>query len=59
MPLSYPPLKAVEVDGVKKWTAVCRACGQEVVQAPQMVKAAAEEARRAHGQETECTRARP
>lgn len=31
MPLSYPPLKAVEVDGVKKWTAVCRTCGQDVV----------------------------
>lgn len=56
MPLSYPPLKAVEVDGVKKWTAVCRTCGQDVVRVPQLVKAAAEEARGAHGHEAECTR---
>ncbi|WP_087132587.1 hypothetical protein [Microbacterium esteraromaticum] len=59
MPLSYPPLKAVDVDGVKKWTAVCRACGQDVVQVPQLVKAAVEQARRAHGHEAECTRAQP
>jgi len=57
MPLSYPPLKAIDVDGAKKWTATCRACGQDVVQTPQLVKAAAEEARRAHGYEAECRRA--
>ncbi|OIU88626.1 hypothetical protein [Microbacterium sp. AR7-10] len=56
MPLSYPPLRPVEVDGVKRWTATCRTCGQDVVTVPQIVKAAVDEARRAHGHEAHCTR---
>lgn len=57
MPLSFPPLRAVEVDGVKRWTATCRTCGQDVVRTPQIVKAAVEEMRRAHGPEAHCERA--
>lgn len=57
MPLSYPPLKAVLVDGEKRWTAQCRTCGQDVVERPQLVKAAVEDQRRAHGFEAHCTRA--
>lgn len=57
MPLSYPPMKPVVVDGVTKWTATCRTCRQPVVSTPQIVKAAVEEARRQHGFEADCTRA--
>lgn len=59
MPLSYPPMKAVTVDGVTKWTATCRTCQQPVVPVPQVVKAAVEEARRVHGFEADCTRTTP
>lgn len=57
MPLSYPPLRSVVVDGVTRWTATCRTCGQDVVKTPQIVKAAVEEMRRAHGREAHCKRA--
>lgn len=59
MPLSYPPLKAVEIDGEKRWTATCRTCGQTVVERPQLVKAAVDEQRRAHGFEADCLRRVP
>lgn len=58
MPLSYPPMKAVEFDGGKRWTATCRTCGQDVC-APQVVKAAADYSRRVHGHEAECQRRVP
>lgn len=57
MPLSYPPMKAIAVDGQKRWTATCRTCGQDVVSKPQVVKAAVDEMRRAHGFEADCRRA--
>lgn len=56
MPLSFPPLRAVDVDGVTKWQATCRTCGQDVCSRPQVVKAAVDEMRRAHGPEKTCTR---
>jgi hypothetical protein len=56
MPLSFPPFEQVDVDGVKKWNARCRTCGQWVCEQPQLVKAAVEETRRAHGPEKLCTR---
>ena len=54
--LSFPPLRAVEIGGVTKWTATCRTCGHDVVQCPQPVKAAVNEMRRAHGAEALCKR---
>lgn len=57
MPLSYPPIRPVTVDGVKRWTATCRTCGQDVVRAPQLAKTAVEDARRSHGFEADCGRA--
>lgn len=56
MPLSYPPIRPVEVDGVKRWTATCRTCGQDVVRVPQLAKVAVEEMRRGHGFEADCKR---
>ena len=56
MPLSYPPIRAVVVDGQTRWQATCRTCGQDVCKRPQIVKAAAQEMRKAHGPEAECTR---
>lgn len=58
MPLSFPPLHQVVVDGVTRWNATCRTCGQDVCERPQLVKAAVDEARRAHGHEKSCTRAK-
>ena len=58
MPLSYPPLGAVEVDGVTRWQATCRSCGHDVCEHPQLVKAAVNEARRWHGHEAACKRPR-
>ncbi len=57
MPLSFPPMRPVEVDGKTKWQATCRTCGQDVCRVPQLVKAAVDEARRAHGPEKSCRRA--
>lgn len=54
MPLSFPKLEPVVVNGATKWTATCRTCGWTLQ--PQVVKAAAEETRRAHGPEKLCTR---
>lgn len=56
MPLSFPPLRPVTVQGATKWQATCRTCGQDVCREPQVVKAAVDEARRAHGPEKTCTR---
>lgn len=56
MPRSYPPIRPVTVHGVTKWQATCRTCGQDVCERPQVVKAAVEEARHAHGVEADCTR---
>lgn len=56
MPLSFPPMRAVLVHGAAKWQATCRTCGEDVCREPQVVKAAVDEARRAHGHEKECTR---
>jgi hypothetical protein len=47
----------VVVDGVTRWTATCRTCGRDVVDTPQLVKAAVNDARRWHGHEAECKRA--
>jgi hypothetical protein len=44
------------VDGVKRWTATCRTCGQDVVAHPQLAKVAVEEMRRGHGFEADCKR---
>lgn len=57
MPLSYPPIRPVEVDGEKRWQATCRTCGQDVCSRPQVVKVAVDELRRAHGFEADCRRA--
>lgn len=57
MPLSFPPMREVIVDGKARWQATCRTCGQDVCSRPQAVKAAVEELRRAHGYEAECRRA--
>lgn len=59
MPLSYPPIRPVVVDGVKRWTAACRTCGQDVVAYPQLAKVAVEELRRGHGFEADCNRRVP
>lgn len=56
MPLSYPPLRAVDVDGQKRWQATCRTCGQDCSVTPQAVKAAADYSRRLHGFEADCKR---
>lgn len=56
MPLSYPKMRPVVVHGATKWQATCRTCGRDVCREPQVVKAAVEEARRAHGYEADCTR---
>lgn len=56
MPLSYPPIRPVLVDGKTLWQATCRTCGQDVCSRPQVVKAAVQEMRKAHGHEAECTR---
>lgn len=55
-PLSFPPIRSVLVRGAPKYQATCRTCGQDVCAEPQVVKAAVEEARRAHGPEKQCTR---
>lgn len=54
---SYPPIRKVDVNGAIRWQATCRTCGQDVCQRPQVVKAAVEEMRRAHGAEAHCRRA--
>lgn len=56
MPLSFPPIRPVVVNGATKWQATCRTCGQDVCERPQVVKAAVDEMRRAHGREAHCTR---
>lgn len=56
MPLSYPPIRKVEVNDTTKYQATCRTCGQDVCERPQVVKAAVEEMRRAHGFEADCRR---
>lgn len=56
MPLSYPPIRPVVVDGEKRWQATCRTCGRDVCANPQLAKAAVEEARRGHGYEADCQR---
>lgn len=56
MPPSYPPIRPVVVDDVKRWTATCRTCGQDVVHTPQLAKTAVEDMRRAHGSEADCKR---
>lgn len=57
MPLSFPPIRRVEVDGQTRYQATCRTCGHDVVEKPALVKAAVEEMRRAHGFEANCRRA--
>ena len=59
MPLSYPPIRKVEVNGATKYQATCRTCGQDVCARPQVVKAAVDEMRRSHGFEADCTRGKP
>ncbi len=56
MPLSYPPIRVVTVDGEKRYQATCRTCNQDVCRTPQLVKAAVDETRKSHGREAECTR---
>lgn len=56
MPLSYPPIRSVVVNGATKWQATCRTCGEDVCAQPQVVKAAVQEARRWHGPEADCKR---
>jgi hypothetical protein len=58
MPLSYPPIRAIEIDGQTRWQATCRTCGEDVCTRPQVVKAAVQELRKAHGAEADCTRPR-
>lgn len=55
MPLSFPPLEKVIVDGEARWTATCRTCGAQVC-TPIAVKAAADYSRRVHGPEKLCKR---
>ncbi|GAA1915053.1 hypothetical protein GCM10009775_04360 [Microbacterium aoyamense] len=57
MPLSFPQMRLVVVNGRAKHNAWCRTCEQWVCEEPQSVKAAVEEARRAHGPEKLCRRA--
>lgn len=54
MPLSYPPIRQVTVDGVVRYQATCRTCGRDICSAPQAAKAAVEEMRRVHGFEADC-----
>lgn len=56
MPLSYPPLCSVPVDGETRWKATCRTCGHDVCEKPQLTRAAVQDSRRAHGAEATCTR---
>lgn len=57
MPLSYPKMERLEVDGEVRWNAWCRTCRHWVCTRHQVVKAAVEETRRAHGFEADCRRA--
>ena len=59
MPLSYPPVCRVEVDGETRWQATCRTCGQDMCARPQLVKAAVDEMRKGHGREADCKRGKP
>lgn len=56
MPLSYPPIREVIVDGERRWQATCRTCGQDICRVPQVVKAAVDETRKSHGREADCKR---
>lgn len=58
MPLSFPSLYSVEVDGEKRWQATCRTCGHDMCETPQLTRAAVEDMRRAHGVEAACARPR-